>query len=177
MGIATKYVIKFDKSLDADNTTLLGIEKSFYEKLGSRVFLTGWHSGKNESEVWDCVRKFWEAAVFASKDLGSLLHDKYTKISVSNGSVDNKDSELFHVSVNQQFRTTIYVKLSPQSLAIVDNVAFAVFQYKWEYTNSRDGTVVPAAGLCSQTWIRNDGSWLLLGESVNSELDIVTYEN
>jgi hypothetical protein len=183
MGIATKYVKDKVKTaatpvgpglVGADDVDkIFFLEYEFYKELEPRVFVIG-HPYSNASEsLWSRIACYWNAMCFDEgsrqrfiDDLsGNFIHPQYRGLYSDETIMEDRETKLFQIRISKNSKKTHVVKLAEKSCQIVNNTAFAVFDYLWEYTIHDKGLLVRENGTFAHTWIHNGENWMLLGES------------
>lgn len=182
MGIATKYVKDKVKTgakpitpgRDTDDADkMLFIEYEFYKNLEPRILMIHNQQEKQLKSILERITSYWNAICFdahldqpyTNDPSSEFLHPQYRAIYGEETILENKESKLLQVRISKNTKDTHLVRLAEKSCQIVNDTAFAVIDYAWEYTVRDKGILVRENGTLSQTWVNHSGTWKLLGES------------
>ena len=120
-----------------------------------------------QKEVWAAVQANWET--FKKGDVEAALalkHDDNISWFSSNPNTFKKESLWMAYNNWIHHSKPTFVKLEPEKIQILNNVATVFYFYKWESANKE----ISDRGRQLEVWVKQDKKWLMTG-SLGSSCD------
>jgi hypothetical protein len=148
----------------AFGSALVGIESNFFGDDNTSVSVIRISdTGITIDEIWDAVRKQWEAFTSDVNQSLPLIDKDYLGWFYQDSTPDDKETLGLWIRDSIANRKTELVRISPVGSKIIENVATVNYHYFWVYS-SKQGTREQEIGRYTETFRKSGSVWLLIND-------------